>query len=286
MNECMIMKKFFLGLLLLLTVMLMVNSCSSNTATESTSSGDTVTVAVVKLTDTTSFKKSNGEVCRIYADATFNYPTSFKDKPMLEKLQRLYALIVLETPDSLTLNDAMQQCVSNSLHQYDLTSEIDEAPIDMDEESSVMAYHTSTNVQLHYNRNQLVTFCKVEMVKKDSLVTSVTHKFYTFDLKDMTQVTLSRLFRDDARMQLTKLLRMKLLEQNKVENNDQLNELGYYNIDNLVVNNNFYCDEKGLTWCYMPNELAVSAIGEPRVTLDYESLSSLTCEGSLLPRMK
>ena len=141
------LKKLFLGLVFVLVVIMIISSCSSNTSTKNPSSSDTVTVAVVKLTDTTSFKKSNGEICRIYADATFNYPTSYVDKPTLEKLQQIYATLVLDAPDSLTLNDAMQQCVSNSLHQYDLLSSVEDAPIDIDEESGVMAYHTSTTVQ-------------------------------------------------------------------------------------------------------------------------------------------
>ena len=181
----------------------------------------------------------------------------------------------------------MRMCVANSLHQYDMTSPTSGEPLDsIDTDSSVKGYHTTTTVQLHYNSKDLVTFCRVEMIRKDTVVTSVTHKFYTIDLKTMTAVGLDKLIRDDAQSQVTKMLRSKLLEQNRVESNDQLNELGYYNIDNLIVNNNFFFDANGVTWSYLPNELAVSAIGEPQVTLGYDALSPFLCEGSVLIRMK
>ena len=281
------MKCTYFFVLFGLIITMMGVSCSSNTSPLVKGAGDTVSVAVVKMNDTTSFKKANGEICHIYADATFSYPTSYVDKPTLEKLQRLYAALILDAPDSLSLNDAMRMCVANSLHQYDMTASTPTELTDsVDSDSSVKGYHTTTTVQLHYNSNDLVTFCRVEMVRKDTMVTSITHKFYTIDLKTMTAVGLDKLIRDDAQTQVTKLLRSKLLEQNRVESNDQLNELGYYNIDNLIVNSNFYFDANGVTWSYLPNELAVSAIGEPQVTLGYDALAPYVCEGSVLNRMK
>ena len=253
-----------------LCLMILTVSCSSNGSGLGGSSVDTVTVATIS--DTTSFKKSNGDICAIYSDASFSYPTSYIDDHSLEKLQHLYTTLVLDAPDSLSLNDAMHRCVSNSLHQYDLSKSEDDQLSDysIDESEPFLTYRSSSTVQLHYNKNGLVTFCRIDVVKKDTTVTSVTHMYYTFDLKTMSRVTVSNIVRDETIPQVTALLRARLLEQNKVANNDQLNELGYYNIDNLIVTQNFYFDEKGITWSYLPNKLAVSAVGEPHVTLTYD----------------
>lgn len=275
-------------LLTLLFVTALSYSCSNQPTSSTLNGADTVAVAEVKMADTTSFKKSNGELCSIIADATFNYPTAYADKEMLKQLQHLYATAVLGAPDSLSLNEAMRLCVSNSMHQYDFTSPtaINDTEFDDEDTQPVSAYRTSSNIQVNYNKNGLVTFCRVDVVKKDSTVTSVTHHYCTIDLNKMAIVELKDLFREDALADVTQLLRQRLLEQNNVQNSDQLNELGYYNIDNLMATNNFCFDNTGITWSYQPNELAVNAVGEPRITLDYELLTPLACEGSVIDRVK
>lgn len=272
-----------------LVIILLGHSCTGSSSS-SAPMADTVTVAQVKMSDTTSFKKSNGDLCAIYADATFSYPTAYVDQSSLLQLQQLYATIVLGAPDTITPNEAMRQCVANSLHQYDFATPGQDAGnlslADADDLEAASVYHTSTNVQLHYNRNALVTFCRVDVVKKDSVVTSVTHRYYTIDLEQMRGVEVKDLFRDDALSEVTRLLKARLLEQNKVENNEQLNELGYFNVDNLVATSNFYFDANGVTWSYQPNELAVSAVGEPCITLAYDVLMPLASDNSILRRIQ
>lgn len=282
-----ILKPVILFMVIGLCVSLLPAGCSSNGLGGTPQANDTIKVATVKMKDTTTFAKSNGDVCAIYADAAFSYPTSYSDNASLKQLQKLYMSLILDAGDTLSLNDAMHRCVSNTMHQYDLAQneEAEGESMPYDESEPVLAYHTSTTIQLHYNKNMLVTFCRVDVVKKDSQVTSVTHNYYTIDLKTMTRVGLDRLVRDDAISQVTAMLRSRLLEQNKVENNDQLNELGYYNIDNLIATQNFYFDANGVTWSYLPNKLAVSAIGEPKVTLTLDELKPLACEGSILERI-
>lgn len=262
--------------------------CSSNSSSDRSSSSDTVTTATVKMSDTTSFNKSNGEKCVIYSDGTFCYPTAYRDKNTLKSLQKLYMSLVLDIGDSLELNDAMRNCVANSMHQYDMTQPEDDLMMDysIDDSEPYLTYRASTTIQVHYNKNNLITFCKIDVVKKDSIVTSVTHKYYTVDLKEMKAVDVSQLVREDAQAKLTALLRSRLLEQNKVENNDQLNELGYYNIDNLIVTQNFFIADNGITWSYLPNKLAVSAVGEPQISLTFEELKPMTFEGSIINRIK
>ena len=84
---------------------------------------------------------------------------------------------------------------------------------------------------------------------------------------------------------VTHLLRARLLEQNKATSNDQLNDMGYFNVDNLSVTRNFYFDDNGITWSYLPSQLAVDAIGEPQIALTYEQLTPLACAGSVINRL-
>ena len=104
-------------------------------------------------------------------------------------------------------------------------------------------------------------------------------------MESMTYIDVNRLFRDDALGDVCQLLRQQLLAQNKVEGNEQLNDLGYFNVENITVSRNFYFNDDGVTWSYLPNELAVEAVGEPRITIPYGDLKPSLCENSILERL-
>ena len=96
--------------LLIVAIVLTVTviACKNGTQKSSSEAGD-VLLDSCRLTDTTSFVKSNGERCAIYADANIVYPKSFQDHAATEQLQRLFAAFVLNAPDSLNLDDAMER---------------------------------------------------------------------------------------------------------------------------------------------------------------------------------
>ena len=77
-----------------------------------------------------------------------------------------------------------------------------------------------------------------------------------------------------------------MLKQNNVTGNEQLNDLGYFNVENITVSRNFYFDDKGITWSYLPNELAVEAVGEPKITIPYGELGDFLCDNSIIERLK
>ena len=116
-------------------------------------------------------------------------------------------------------------------------------------------------------------------------MTSVTHRYYSFDVTTQSFIDVSSLFRDDAIADVCQLLRQQLMAQNNVSGNEQLNDLGYFNVENITVTRNFYFDDDGVTWSYLPNELAVEAVGEPKITIPYGDLEPSQCENSILERL-
>ena len=250
---------------------------------------DTIGLDTVRLADTSSFIKASGERVGIYAEAMICVPAvAPSDTGTLLRLQRWFATRVLAAPDSLTLQQALQLNVSNSLHQYDLLDispeEMGLIPDECTECEVVYKYNTLTQVTLQRNDHGLATFCRLDVVKKNDRVTSVTHHYYTYDFVTGEDVDLSHLLRDDALADVTQLVRQRLLDQNNVSNADQLGELGYFNADNLWLTGNFYFGADGLTWSYPPGELAVDAIGEPTVTIAYDDIRPYATDASPLRR--
>lgn len=277
----------YLLVIVLSATMLTLTSCKSCSCSRS---GET-TVSVTKshLSDSSSFAMSNGERCTIVANADIQYPSKvLVEGASLDDLKRLFARYVLDADDSMSFDDAMRQVVVNSMHQYDFMSEPMDDDADAAEGSARVAikYVTNTCVSPVYNKNGVVTFERIDSVKRDGKVTSVTHRYYSFDVNKMVYIDVSRLFRDDALADIRQSLRQRLLIQNNAKDNDQLNDLGYFNVENISVTNNFYFTDEGVTWSYLPNDLAVEAIGEPRIAIPYDDLSDFLCEGSVIEALK
>ena len=98
----------------------------------------------------------------------------------------------------------------------------------------------------------------------------------------MAQIAVNRIFKSSSLNDVCQLMKDKLMSQNNVKSEDELNDLGYYNLPNLSVSNNFFFTDKGITWSFEPNELAINAIGEPQISLDFSSLKPYFLENSII----
>ena len=280
------MKTRFFSLFIILSFTALLFSCSKSGKVSDGDGKLAVTVKSQRLNDSSSFTLSNGERCTIVADATIEYPVNAGEGVKVDSLQRLFAAYVLESGDTLSLQDAMRQVVTNSMHQYDFMVEpVSEDELAENDGMATLKYATSTRVTPIYNKNRVVTFERVDVVKKNDKVTSVTHRYYSFDVETQTYIDLNRLFRDDAVADVCQLLKQQLLKQNNATGNEQLNDLGYFNVENISVTRNFYFDDKGVTWSYLPNELAVEAVGEPKIFIPYGDLSDYLCDESIIEKL-
>ena len=281
------MKTKVFTLVIMLTVIGLLSSCGKMKSGKTDDGKPAVTVKTQQLSDNSSFAMSNGERCTIVADATIDYPVSAGEGVPMDSLQRLFAAYVLESGDSLSLQDAMRQIVANSMHQSDFMKEpVAKDEADESDDLTTLKYATSTRITPIYNKRGVVSFERVDVVKKNDKVTSITHRYYSFDVATQTFIDLNMLFREDAIPDVCQLLKQQLLAQNNANGNEQLNDLGYFNVENLTVTRNFYFDDKGVTWSYLPNELAVEAVGEPKITISYDDLKSALCDDSIIDRLK
>lgn len=259
-------------------------SCN-NTATKGYTSTDTVTTSATQKVDSTSYIKSNGEKCNIFAEATIAVPTNCGNGNITE-LRKQFAKYALDAPDSLSVDEALNQYMVNYLKQYEISYNEDTAEGLGDEMDSdtIKTYNNSINISIIYNSKDIVTYRKTIVTRKNNFVSSVIHRYYSFDIKTGNYITLSNLFRNDAIQYLCQDFKTILMNENNVTSVDQLNDVGYYNIDNLVVNLNFYFDENGITWVYLPNELAIQTLGEPKIKITYSNLEPYLSENSLVKR--
>ena len=262
---------------LLLTSLPGCNAQGSHNTTQS----DTVTLSSRALADSLQFALKSGGHCRMSVIANITFPEKFGTNT--ETLQRLFAQMVLEASDSLNFNDALDTYAARVLN-YDGEG-INEPNSDFNDPSSnniKIDYNRQITIYPVFNRLGIISFCKDDIVTKNGTKTLREHTYYNFDLKEMAPIDINSIFTDDGILELTGLLRAELLAMNNVQNEDELRDIGYYNLDNLTPTNNFYISEKGITWSYKPNDLAIIRIGEPKIFISLDLLKPFLTENSPL----
>lgn len=261
---------------------LCLGSCSGISHQKPAKLRDSVILGQIEVRDTTSYLLNGSDKCKIFAEASIEYPKLYLNPEQTGKLQRLFSEVVLDIPSDsvpLPLTNAFNRYVENQLSQYVNNNASIGEDTEVDYEP-VYNYNTIIKITVPFNENGILNFCKTETTKKNGKVTTTRHYYYTIDLNNMTRVELNNLFTDEAISDISDMLKSKLMAQLNVKNADELNDMGYFNIDNLVANNNFYLTEDGLTWNYLPRELSV--IDEVQISLSYDSLSAYIQDSSVL----
>ena len=109
-----------------------------------------------------------------------------------------------------------------------------------------------------------------------------TNKYYTFDLDKMTRISTTDLIRSEYQSEVNELLKQQLLKQEDIKSPSQLFELGYFNIENLSVTNNFYLTPKSIIFVYEPYEIACFALGETKIELNFSDIEAYLKDPNLV----
>ena len=141
-------------------------------------------------------------------------------------------------------------------------------------------YNSRTSIKPVYNKNGIISFCKEEITKKNDKVTMTSHSYINISLPSMNVLELSSLFPEESISDISDLLKRKLLVQLNAKDEADLIDMGYFNLDNLVANNNFSIGEEGITWTFGIFDIACYSVGETVITLDYESLKPYMLENN------
>ncbi len=272
---------------LVLVLMLAISAACTGKSSSSRGSGDTVQIATVTVADTAHFAMKSGMKCNMTVTASIAYPENLGKTT--EDLQTLFAQIVLEASDSTDFNTALKGYASSILN-YEGDDTGDDAP-DSDEEATFVTLKDNTlnyvrtiEIAPKFNKEGIITFCKFERIEKNGVETLSEHSYYNFDINAVKLIEVEDVFSADGIEEMNRLLRETLLQQNGVATEDELGTLGYYNLDNLTVTGNFFMNERGVTWSFKPNELAIMRVGEPQVFLGYEKLKDFLADNSPLKR--
>lgn len=272
------MRKIFFVILasVVMTMGFMSNSCVKRSAWDA---ADTVVIGRALSSDSSCFRLANGSYCKMFVQADVAYPKKYRNSKNTKLLQSLFAHHALNMASSARFMETLKNYAS--VITNDNSDSVKQKPGTADIQH---IYKMRMNVSTGYNQNGIISFCLKETITKDEMEPSQEQTFFNFDLATMGCINLDSLFLENSRDAITNLLRNKLIADNNASGEEDLHNLGYFNLDNLTVNNNFFISREGITWSYKPGAIAIMKVGEPQVFLSFNELEEFYNERSPLKR--
>ena len=233
---------------------------------------DSVSVSRIYHMDNDSTKPS----CTL--KVKYIFPVKYSDAGVLSKIQRElnYAILEDESYEALRPDSAVEKYVTDYIKNY-----IDEAKVqfpdwaESDETEDYFSFYKSIESKVLYDKNMLLSYQVSSMDYKGGANSSTLYKNVVLDLKTGNVVTEQDIFIADYKKELNAMLTSKIVAQNNVKKAEELLEFGYWGIEDITSNNNFYLDDNGLTYIFNQGDFSAPSLGKIQVPFSFKELTAI-----------
>lgn len=220
----------------------------------------------------------------------FTYPTEYADKAVLQAVQQLFV-------KSLLGDRYMTMSVQEAVNKYaeDYGAQVNQETSDFEQDTEAgfgiatdfegddfdtsdrpaLPEYELLNDSILYNQKNLLCY---SVYREYCVGTPAANRLYTnwvVDLKTGKRVTEGDIFNEDYKDDLAKIIVDAIALSNNVDKVADLENIGFYNINEIYPNRNFYVDDVGVTYTFNENDIAAGALGTTTVRIPYEKLRHL-----------
>ncbi|MDO4702731.1 MAG: DUF3298 domain-containing protein [Tannerella sp.] len=209
----------------------------------------------------------------------FLFPVEYPNQDVLKAVQQQFTKAFFGDDYMPFLpREAVSQYVENYLNDFkkretDFESDIEEHGSEPQNE-----WYSSYEIlsdSICYNQNDLLSF--VVSKKYDTGGAHHAHSYANrvIDLKTGERVTERDIFIEDYQDDLAKIIVDAIALYNNVDKASDLENIGFFNINEIYPNRNFYVDEVGVTYTFNEYEIAAYVVGATSVRIPYEKIRHL-----------
>ncbi len=262
-------------LVALFLISIIVSGC--NTGTKKTADND-ITFDSINV-DKTYHLLENPENPNCNLQINFTYPAKYDDKEILKKIQQQFVSAYFgDSYEKLSPEEAVAKYTEDYLNNYkDLEGEYKEEVAKADETpvGAWFSYYEMSTNDIVYNQNDILSYSiYVENYIGGAHGSHATAN-HVINMKTGAPITESDIFIEDFQDDLAQILVDRIAKQNSVENAKDLENIGFFSIDEIFPNNNFLIDENGITYTFNEYEIAAYVVGATSVHLPYEEIQYL-----------
>ncbi len=219
----------------------------------------------------------------------FIYPVKFANKEILKKIQNDFVLSYFgENYENLSPEDAAAKYTEDYLDAYkeletDFKAELekkDDLPV-----GAWFSYYESSSDEIAYNQNDILSY-----IVRFENYTGGAHGAHAYNnhvinLKTGNAITEEDIFIDNFQDSLAQILVDHIAKQNNVENAKDLENIGFFSVEEIFPNGNFLIDGNGITYTFNEYEIAAYVVGATNVFLPYDEIQYLLKKDSPVSKL-
>lgn len=209
----------------------------------------------------------------------FTYPTKYADKEILDKIQNLFTFSYFgETYETYSPQEAVNEYVESYLKMYQELEEYYKEDLKNADTTPVgawYAYYETSNNEILFNADNLISYTVNFENYTGGAHASHSVTNHVIDLNQGEFLTEADIFIPGFETALAQLLVDAIAEQNALEDPKELENIGYFSVDEIYPNGNFLIDAEGITYSYNEYEIAAYVIGVTNVHFPFAKIQHL-----------
>lgn len=209
----------------------------------------------------------------------FTYPIKFADKDILKKIQEQFISSYFgDSYAQLTPQEAADKYTEDYLNAYkeleiDFKEEVkrsDNTPV-----GAWYSYYEMSSNDIVFNENDIMSYTVNFENYTGGAHGAHTYTNHVINVKTGQPITEEDIFIDNFQDSLAQILVDRIAEQNNVEEAKELENIGFFSIEEIFPNGNFLIDETGITYFFNEYEIAAYVVGVIKVHLTFEEIKYL-----------
>lgn len=258
---------------------LLVSSCKKGHSSENVNEivFDSIKVSNIYHLDGDSTKPSCSlKICYVT-------PVKYKDEAVLGKLSNELNSVFFDD-ESLRLlspKDAIAKYTDAYINNYKEEAKSSFPDWQNSGESlDYFSFYKIIDSKVLFNKAQLISYQVAAMDYKGGANSYTDFKNIVLSLKDGSKISEGDIFKPGYENTLNQLIKGKIMKMNNAKSNNDLMELGFWGIEDLTSNNNFWVDDKGITYTFSQGEYAAPSLGEITVNILYKEIFDILKDDS------
>lgn len=208
----------------------------------------------------------------------FIFPVKYKDPEILKNIRRIFVDTYFgEDFASLSPEEAVKKYTNDYIAAYkdleqDFSDDRKKSQATGDPVGAWYSYYENSSDEIRFNRSDILSFTVYLENYTGGAHGAHACNNRAINLKTGKLITERDIFVDDYQDTLAALLVNKIAQENNVSDPKELENAGFFSVEEIYPNNNFLIDDKGITYTFNEYEIAAYVVGQTNVFLPYSEL--------------
>lgn len=219
----------------------------------------------------------------------FSFPVKMDNKELLEQVQKQFVLDYFgEEYEEITPREAVDKYTESYIESYKELEDDYKLEVERSNGSPIpswFSYYETSENKIEYNRNNILAYSVSFNNYTGGAHGAHSTLYHVIDLKTGKLISEEEIFIEDYQEQLARILVDKIAELNEVQDAKELENIGFFSIEEIFPNNNFLIGDEGITYAFNEYEIAAYVVGLTEVYIPFTEISTLIRKDSPIAHM-